>query len=340
MNQGKIDIEQNLILSIRLAGIKKIIPSILIMAITIILLSKIPFKNVFVPTDITDLSKLTLTSEDSTKHYHLQTAGWKYTGYDTYKDKAVSEHIFYFLEDEKCYFLLVDTAFVDSKNMLINRTSINVTVTERSDIYSSFLNDFALDINWNYDSLSKICSPVILSSTSYNETIYEIILVVLMFIIVAMAILILCDFLLIVFPLSSKQFSLKHRHMPDNISNRKEFAEFLQTELNDYLFKADKLYITNNYIINLSYGEITIIPLNQLCLMFEHGNLHKFLWFYMKVTHTLHFLCKNSLKCHFRHKHPGNIDYIINMIKQICPEIMIGYSVEHMEKYLEITKQK
>ena len=58
MNQGKIDFEQNLKLAIRLTGIKNVIPSILIVMITIILLSKIPFRNVFVPTDITDLSIL------------------------------------------------------------------------------------------------------------------------------------------------------------------------------------------------------------------------------------------------------------------------------------------
>ena len=340
MNQGKIDFEQNLKLAIRLTGIKNVIPSILIVMITIILLSKIPFRNVFVPTDITDLSILSLENDDATKHYHLSTNGWKYTGYNTYKDKAVSEHIFYSLQDNQCYFLLVSPDFVDSDTMLIKKEIVNITLTERTDVYNSFLNNFALDINWNYDALSKICSPIILTSTSYNETFYKVLFVMLFIIIVLMTIQIIIAFSLILFPLLSRQFTAKHKHAPDDIRNRREFATYLQTELNDYLFKADKLYITNNYIINLSCGEIAIIPLNQLCMMFEHGNLRKFLWFYMKVTHTLYFLCKNTLKCHFKHKYPGNIDYIINMLKQICPDIMIGYSVEHMEKYLEITKGK
>ena len=337
MSLGRHSSSKNLITTIRISNIRRLFGPIILIAISLFLLYKIPFENVLKATSVSDLSTLTYT-EEKIQQYSIDPTGWLYSGYDNYSNKKVDEHIFYKLVDGQCYFLLVPTEYINSKTMTISNDNINVEIRERNDSFNNFLNQFALDINWNFDSLNETTSLVILHTVSYNTALYKGVLAILLVMLVYAVLSVAHHILIAIMPLLSRQFSRKHRHCSDIIKSRYEFAAFLQSELDDFLFKADELYITKNYLINLANDEIYIIPINTLCFIFEHGNMHKVLWFYMKVTHTMYFLCSNSLKCHFVHKYSGNIDYILNMLKQMIPDLMVGYSTEHQLKYAEIVK--
>lgn len=339
MSQGINDSSTNLIKTIRIASIKRSLWPIILAAFVCFFLVKIPFSDVLTSEHIDNISEVSYQNIDDVKYYNIDTQSWMYTGYDNYSDDDISEHIFYCINNDNCYLLFVDTEYVDTDTMTINSDSLNVRVTERTNLFKNFLTQFALDLNWNYESLENVTAPIVMNTVSYNTVLYKIMLGILLILLTYSIIVIIRRVSITLFPLMSSQFNRNHRHCDDVIRSRKEFASYLQAELNDYQFKASNLYITKNYLINLDNSEIYIIPTSKLCFVFEHGNLHKILWFYMKVTHTLYFLCSNGLKCHFVHKHSGNIDYIINMLKVMIPELMIGYSSEHQEKYLDILKQ-
>ncbi len=339
MSLGRHSSTKNLITTIRIANIRQLFSPIILLAIACFLLFKIPFRDVLTTIPIEDITTISSENVDDIKQYDISHDGWLYSGYDNYSDKKIDAHIFYKLINEQCYFLLVPTNLIDSETMTITDDRITVIVRERTKSFDNFLTQFAVDINWNFEALNETTSSIIFDTVSYNTTLYKIVFIVLM-VIIAFSLISIAHHLLIAFlPLFSRQFGKKHRHCNDIIKSRFEFAAFLQAELDDFLFKADELYVTKNYVINLDCGQIHIIPVNKLCFIFEHGNMHKVLWFYMKVTHTMYFLCSNSLKCHFIHKHSGNIDYILNMLKQMIPNLMVGYSTENQLKYIELVKE-
>ncbi len=338
MNKGKINPQINLIKTIRLSTIKRCLWPVLLAALVCFFLINIPFSDVLTAEKIEDISDISYQNIDNVKYYSINSSGWLYSGYDNYSDNKISEHIFYSLTNDKCYLLMVDTENVNSSSMTIKSEAINVRVDERTDLFNNFMMQFSMDLNWNYEALNGITAPIIMHTVSYNTLLYKLILVTLIVLLTYCIIVLVKRFSIVMFPLLSSQFSGSHRHYNDIINSRKEFAAYVQAELNDFQFKAANLYITKNYLVNLDNNEIYIIPINKICFIFEHGNLHKILWFYMKVTHTLYFLCNNGLKCHFVHKYSGNIDYIMNMLKEMIPDLMIGYSTEHQEKYLSILK--
>ncbi len=339
MNQGNRSLEKNLIHHIRISGIKLItIPIILIMLIGYLLI-KIPFSDILVPKTVDNLNTLSLDTNKSIEYFSISSSEWLYSGYNNYKDNKILEYIYYHIDNETCYFLLVSPEHVKKSDMSLKNKNITVSIMERSDSFNSFLTEFATDINWNFKALNEASSSIILSTSSYNITLYKIFFAALIIMLLYLIFFKLYLILIIIFPVLSPQLGSKHRHTLDSIRSRTEFAMLLQAELDNYIFKADDMYITQNYIINLTTGELCIIPLNKLCFTFEHGNLHKFLWLYMKVTHTIYFLCSNSLKCHFTHKNSGQIDTIMSVLKETIPDLMVGYSTENQMRYIEIIKE-
>ena len=338
MNNGTS--EYNLISTIRLYYVRHMIIPVLLIIISAFLIIKIPFHDIIVPQNIDNLSDLNTKNENHVEHFSLSSQNWLYSGYNNYKDSSIREYIFYNIVDDKCYFLLALPEDVDTTNMTLKNESIQVTLSKRTDSFNSFLNQFALDINWRFDSLNEITSDIILTTQSYNIGFYKILFYILTIILIYMLMLALYMTTLTILPTLCPILGRKHRHSLDAIKSRNEFALLLQTELDNYLYNTDEIFITKNYLINLSSEDICIIPLNKLCFIFEHGNLHKFLWFYMKVTHTIYFLCNNALKCHFTHKNSGNIDSVMNLLKELIPDLMVGYSTENQMKYMEILKGK
>lgn len=341
MKQGKINIEKQLTACIRASYIKQLLVPSIMVAVICFLLLKIPFSDILVPKTIDDLNSLSLKNKHSIEYFQISGKNWLYSGYDKYNNKnEIVGHIFYRLDNDTCYFLLVSPDFVAKSDMSIKTDNINVSVSERTDSYNSFLHSFALDINWNFEDLNEITSQMLLNTTSYNITFYKLLYIVLICMIAYLAITIVYFMSVIIFPLLSPQLGTKHRHSAESIKSRSEFSMLLQSELDNYIYSADNIYITKNYIMNLTSGEICIIPLTKLCFLFEHGNLHKLLWFYMKVTHTIYFLCDNGLKCHFTYRNSGNIDELMNILKGIIPDLMFGYSSENQTEYLRILKEK
>lgn len=332
--------EYNLISTIRLFYIRHMMIPILLIIVASFLIVKIPFYDIIIPQQIDNLADLNNKNAKNVEHFSLSSKNWLYSGYNNYKDSSVREYIFYNLIDDKCYFLLALPEDVDTSNMTLKNDTIQVTISKRTDSFNSFLNQFSLDINWRFDSLNDITSDIILTTASYNIGFYKILFTIITIILVYMILVTIYMIIMAIFPTFCPILSKKRRHSPDSINSRNEFALLLQTELDNYLYNTDEIFITKNYLINLSTEDICILPLNKLCFIFEHGNLHKFLWFYMKVTHTIYFLCDNSLKCHFTHKNSGNIDSVMNLLKELIPDLMVGYSTENQMKYMEIVKRK
>ncbi len=339
MNQGSEKITKNIITTIRLSCIKQLILPMIFTIIICFLMGKIPFSDILIPKNINDLSSLSMQNIKNIEYFSIPTQGWMYSGYNNYKDKSITEYIYYNIIDDNCYFMLVTPKSINTADMTIKDNNIHVTAHERTDSFNSFLNQFALDINWNYESLNEACVPIILTTASYNITFYKILFVVFSIVLFCFICQTIYCMATIIFPLLCPEFSRKHWHSTDRITSRSEFAMLLQAETDAYIYKTNNLYITKNYIINLTYGEFHIIPLNKLCFVFEHGNLHKFFW-YMKVTHTIYFLCSNSLKCHFTHNKSGSIDKIMHLLKELIPDLMVGYSTKNQLRYMEIIKEK
>lgn len=340
MNQFNGNYENNLILTVRLNHLKHMLFPTIMIALCLFLLTKIPFHDILVPKEIDGLDNLSSKSIESVEYFSLSADGWLYSGYNNNKNNEIKEYIFYKLVDNRCFFLMALPEDVNITNMTLKDSVIHVTLTDRTDSFNEFLKQFALDINWNFESLAKITSPVILNTASYNVGFYKFLQILLLSISAYMILILFYYIILCVFPTLSPVFSKKHRHQTESIKTSTEFTLLLQSELDNYKYNTDDIYITRHYFINIGSDDICIIPLNKLCFIFEHGNLHKFLWFYMKVTHTVYFLCSNGLKCRFTYKNSGNIDTIMKILKEIIPDLMVGYSTEHQLKYIDILKEK
>ena len=340
MKSANKDIYINLISKIRnLKLMHCIVPSIFIVIISVLLI-KIPFSDILVLKKVDNIDSLSENNDKSDiEYFSISSENWLYSGYDHYHNDDISGYIYYTITSSNmCYFMIVSPEYVNTDTMSIIPSELQVTIDKRTPYMDSFLGLFANDLNWTFESLEKVSSGIILTTVTYNTTIYQILLGLLTLLLAYSIINIVYNAIVIIFPVCCIQFRKKHCHSPETIRNRKEFLMLLQSELDSYIYKTENMYITENYLVNLTSYDICVVPINKICLVLQHGTLRKFLWIYLKITHTMHFLCNNKLKCTFSHKSIDSVNTIIEKLKEINPDLLLGYTPENKEKYLQIIK--
>lgn len=299
---------------IKISSKKQFEKYILLLIACIIIFLNCPFISVFHPTEINDIS--TVTSKD--KYVKITTSNLHYTGYTFEKIGHKKYGYYYTIKNSKSLFVLLP---VDStpKETLSNY-SFKGKVTKPNRTYKKMLSMLVKDLNWNEASMNDVNNDFFISNADYNIVPYIILFWLLIFILLT-SIYKLINYALYfakpytynVCPFKSKE---EQRYLIKNAN----------IELNsDNYIQINSMYITENYLVDLTVPRIYVIPLNDIIWCYRVGKFA----FNSKKTATDFSLVLTSfdgITTTLIHKTSDEALELLNTIRATEANIIIGFS--------------
>jgi hypothetical protein len=320
---------------IRFTCFRHLLIPILSLLAAFFLYNYLPFEDVFTPKLINSSKEALFEYEKGTEYVNIKLDTLYYTGFDLMSgDKTVASY-YYSLLNNECTFYLIENKLIPEKPVTLKNFSFNAGFSKDSGPTDNMIASFSESLDWNYDSLKKISSPIIIDSTEYNYIVYLFVFILIIAVILYSVAYITANLLFILIPFIHP--SLIHIYY---LSDKKRMFDAYKDLVEDYNTNkkliAGDMILTSKYFINLGNNEVSILPLKDIVFGYEHGRLKSLLGIHLKITHNLYFRGKSYFKVEASHKAATNITLVMDYLRENYPDIIWGYTKENRLKAKKI----
>lgn len=142
--------------------------SIVLLVMTIYLGMTSSLKETLFPPTIKNWSEFTSDSLKKHSIVKIHNDILYYTGYDNHSGEKVTGHYYYTIQENRCFFLLLDKQNGTPKETLTDYEGI-FHLTEDENLYNQLTLALAKDTDWSSSSLKKIALPIIASQPDYHS---------------------------------------------------------------------------------------------------------------------------------------------------------------------------
>ena len=116
-----------------------------------------------------------------------------------------------------------------------------------------------------------------------------------------------------------------------------DMVDMINDELdNNICVTSGRMYITSEFFINLGRHEVSIMPLNQIVLAYNHGQLISFFGIHIKMNHTLHLRGFKNIRVLASQKKATHVTIVTDYIREHYPNIIWGHTKENIKAYKQI----
>lgn len=329
--------QTNILWRIRILSLQHMIPSAVTITAAFLLLHLIDFDSVFSHTLYTNSFDAYSAYTKGSDNVTVTIETLKYTGYNIMKGDKVCSVYYYDLSSEKCMFYKLDMKYdsVDEIPETLNNITISAKFTEPNGLAKTMMESFSKSINWTYEGLVSVSFPVMMDEHEYNPNFYYIFYGFIIICIFYSLYLVAMNIIVFIAPYLHPAYirvkpyfkDLSYFKMIDTIND--EFD-------NHVIVRAGQMYITDTFFINLGRHEISIIPLEQIVLAYEHGELISILGIHLKINHTLHLRGFKNIKILASRKKSTHVTIITDYIREHYPNIIWGHTKENIQAYKQI----
>ena len=329
--------KKDILKEIRLLSLQHMILPVIFILISLAIIQIINFDNIFNP-------KLYRSSFDAFSAYkkgeenvtiHVDTL--KYTGYNIIRGDEVVSVYYYDLSGEQCMFYKLDMNYKSTEEIpqTLKDVTISARLTEQDGLSRNMMESFAQSINWTYDGLSSITFPVIMDEHEYNLGWLYILYIMIILIIFYSLFLTAGNILVLIAPYLHPAYMkirpyYKHMSYFDMIDMiNQDFEEHI-------LVTAGKMYLTDRFFINLGNREVCIMPLDQILLAYNHGQLFALFGIHLRMNHTLHLYGSRNIRIHASNKKATHVTIITDYLREHYPTIIWGHTKENLIAYKQL----
>ncbi len=322
---------------LRILSLKHMIVPTIMSITAILFLTYINFDGIFNPVTYQNSFDAYSAYTDGTDNIHLHLGELKYTGYNIMKGNKVKYVYFYELSGDKCMFYKLDMNYDSVADIprVLTDVEISAKVMKTDGITKNMMESFAQSINWNLEGLESVCFPVYVNEHEYNPTIYYIFYIMLASIVFYSLYPLTSNLFIVIAPHTHPAYRRIRVYYPD--MKYDELVDMINDNFqNNVLVTAGKMYVTDLFFINLGPREVSIIPLDQIVLAYDHGQLLKFLGIHIRMSHTLHFRGYKKVKILASGKKATHTTIITDYIRDKYPTIIWGHTKENILAYQQI----
>ncbi len=327
----------NILWRIRILSLQHIIlPSVIIIA-AFSLLNIIDFDSVFSPTLYKNSFDAYSAYTKGSNNVTITIETLKYTGYNIMKGAKVVSVYYYDLSSERCMFYKLDMTYdsIEDIPKVLNNVTISARFKELDGLTKTMMESFVQSIDWTYDALLSIAFPVIMDEREYNPNLYYVLYGFLVICIFYSVYLAAINLILVIAPyLHPAYFKIKpyYKDMPYF-----QMIDFINNEFDkNTLVVSGPMYITETFFINLGRHEVSIIPLSQVVLAYEHGELFSFFGIHLKINHTLYLKGFKNIHILASRQQSINVTTVMDYIRENYPNIIWGHTKENIKAYKQI----
>lgn len=310
---------------IRKICIRSAIISAIAMLIVFAIAHGIPFNDVFSLPTMSFANSAATVYDSGVEYVEVTLNNAKYTGFDCIKRGKVYASYYYSLINNQCTFILVKNSSSKPLPDVLNNYTIQARLLEINDLSENMMKDFSENIGWTPEGLRKVSSHVIIDETAYHIDVYYY--------------LALCLLVIIIMFLSFTLVNIFYAFVPkfsppcmtfNRLSEREHNIAHVNFELSSrIILQSGNITLTENYIVTTGPLSIEIVPINKIVWAYEHSTWHHILWFKIKLTYTLHILCKHRIYIYSPRNTKEDIDTVINYLQDNYPNVIFGYTKEN-----------
>lgn len=327
----------NILKEIRLLSLLHLILPVLTISLALITLNVIDFNSVFHPTLYKNSFDAYSAYTKGENNITVSIPLLKYTGYNIMKGDEVSSVYYYDLSSDKCMFYKLDMNYKSVSDIpeILENVTISAKFEEPDGLSRSMMESFAKSIQWTYDGLASITFPVIMDEHDYNPSVYYIFYGLLIILVFYSLYLIAINLLIVIAPYLHPAYIRIKPYFKD--MRYFDMVDMINDELdNNICVTSGRMYITSEFFINLGRHEVSIMPLNQIVLAYNHGQLISFFGIHIKMDHTLHLRGFKNIRVLASQKKATHVTIVTDYIREHYPNIIWGHTKENIKAYKQI----
>ncbi len=303
--------------------------------IIIVIAVNIPFSDIFYPTYISYATSASTVYDSDVEYIEVTLNNAKYTGYDCIKRGKVYGSYYYCLVNNSCTFILVKNSSKNPLPEVLDDYSINARIIPSDSLSKKMIRELADDLGWTEEGLNKVASNVIIDETSYHMDIFFYLAICLGTMALILISFIITNIIYIIVPSLYPSCLYFNR-----LSHGQHSIAHVDYELTSrVILKSGNITLTENHIVATSLFNIEIVPISKIVWAYEHSTWHHFLWFKIKLTYTLHLLCRHHIYIYSSRNTKEDIDTVIQYLKDNYPNIILGYSKDNRKLALKKIKK-
>lgn len=307
-----------------------------------------PFGNIFFPRHIDRLSDLVSEYTSRQDYVNLTNITLHYTGYDYIVKNTLKGRYYYALEEDKCFFFLLDTSAAVENPDSITFASLNLKLEKTKSDFSSFLEHLSTDIDWSATHLSET-APTFLACEYRDILIFSYFFAGLLIILgIYTIIVLLTNIAVLIYPFLQKGmlpcsgFSAKKKLYHTMISKiSKEKEELIHIPFSSLRHKD--FFVTPSFLLYFSTYETHVIPVKDIVWIYEHIPKPVHGISEASNLYTIHFILTGKRHVQLKGCPEQTSNSLIALLAGKNPDILIGYSQEHKalaKQYLAMRQNK
>lgn len=322
---------------IRLLSLQHLILPALTILLAFGVLQAIDFNNIFNPTLYSNSFDVYSAYAKGNTNVTITIPSLKYTGFNIMRGDKVRSVYYYDLTGERCMFYKLDMQYdsVEDIPEQLEDITISAKLVEPDGLTKSMMESFAQSISWTYDGLSSITFPIVIDEKEYNPNLYYIFYAFLVIIIFYSLYLTAVNIILFLAPYMHPAYirikpyfkDMPYFKMVDYINDNFEHNIFVT---------AGRMYLTDEFFFNLGRHEVSIMPLDQIVLSYNHGQLFSMFGIHLRMSHTLYLFGFKKIKIVASQKKATHVAIITDYIRENYPGIIWGHTPENIKAYKQI----
>lgn len=304
---------------IRKICLKNIIFALFFFLILTVPIVLIPFQTILSPRHISSPEELRAAYEDGEVYVETTFTELHDTGYRLVNGHASAGAYYYCIKDGQVSFVLLNAKDKTLEPALHDYT-VRGKLTEPDKHFEQMVHALAEDLNFSSDGIVSVSMPFLLNENAYHLNFYTYIFAYLLSMMVLLAGFILMNLICFSIPGSHPsmgRFRALSPHVP--------LLSVLE-ELEQPLMHTEKIYVTKHYLIAFSGFELVLLPLEAVLWVYEHGKVHRFFLIPLKMSYTLHIICRSRKKASVSGIKKEELDALTSYLTEHHAEILIGYT--------------
>lgn len=309
-----------IIKTIRRIYLVKLIPAVFFLIFTVFLINKYPFQEVLFPKHLDNINSIWDEYKSGQEFLEITVPTMYYTGYDEIRNQVKVGSYYYSFLDETCVFFLIKSEGSSLPKTELTNITIRTKRIKDDEKIEMLLNKYSKDLFWNKADLANVSADFIISEPdSFDKHLHLALLLLILGDMYSIATLMVCTCFLI-----TPYRSPICRHLGKGKEAKKEL-DLVESEcMESSNFSCGDIWISNNYLIELTKFKVTIIPLEQVMWVYKHSSLSYFSGISYKIVMYL-----TSGKIKIKNKQNLEVDIILDYISKKKSSILIGYSKEN-----------
>ena len=243
-----------------------VIPIVLLVILAVFFILN-PFSNHLDPAKITDLSTIDKLYSDKNYNVSYNAQTLYYTGMDYTESGKVKAHIYYTLDNGRCYFFVLCLDKVKDTPDTITDFTFNAHLTHNNNMYDTVIASMSEELKFSKDNLSDVCSPTFINQYDYSHSFESFFVRA----ITIFTIMVVVDIIFIITVFLKPHISIPFFKMRKYGKIKRLYIKASREFSTDVISYGDKVFLSNSFIYGITYADnIEIVLLEHIVWIYKN----------------------------------------------------------------------